>query len=78
MQTRGKVRATLDISADERPWNKAQALLLGALREIDGLGRDAFDIRWVSAGIRVAVNSAPTGCPTTVSQVVVGTVIGDC
>ena len=46
VQTRGKnVRGTLEITVDKRPRNKAQAVLLSAMREIAGLGRDAFDIK---------------------------------
>ena len=46
VQTRGKnVRGTLEITVDKRPRNEAQAVFRGALREIAGLGRDAFDIR---------------------------------
>ena len=44
------------------------------MREIARLGRDVFDIRWVSSGIRVAVNSASPGCPTTQSQQVAITI----
>ena len=52
VQKRGKnVRATLEISLDKRPRNEAQAVFRGALREIAGLGRDAFDTRLVSTGI---------------------------
>ena len=51
------VRATLDISPDKRPWNKAQTVFSCAMRETASW----FDIRWVPTGIRVSVNSAPSG-----------------
>ena len=40
----------------------APAVFFGGMHEIAGLERVAFDIRWVSRGIRVAVNSAPADC----------------
>ena len=33
------------------------------MREIDKLGREAFDIRWVTTGIRIAVNGTPAMTP---------------
>ena len=33
-----------------------------------GLQSESFDIRWVSTGIRVSVNSAPAGCLHVSSQ----------
>ena len=62
------MRATPGISADERPWNKAQAVFLCAMREFDGRQREMFDIRWVSTGIRVSVKSAPSGASPVLSQ----------
>ena len=38
------------------------------MREIAGLQREAFDIKWISTDIRVAVNSAPAGFPPVISQ----------
>ena len=38
------VRAVWVILSDRRPWNKAQAFFLRAMREIAGLGRQVFDI----------------------------------
>ena len=64
---RCNVRATLEISADSRPWNKAQAVFLETMREIAGLGRDAFDIGWISTGIRVAA-----GCPSQLASITIG------
>ena len=57
---RGSVRATLEIAPNKRPWNKAQSVFLCAMRETAGL-RETCDIKWVSTGIRVLVNSAPSG-----------------
>ena len=64
----GIVRATLDISLDKRLWTKAQAVFLCAMREFAGLRSETFDIRWVSTGTRVLVNSAPAGCGPVLSQ----------
>ena len=52
------MRATLETAPDKSRWNKAQAIFLCTMRD-DGLTNEQFDIRWVSAGIRVSVNSAP-------------------
>ena len=56
------------MSLDKRPWNKAQAVFLCAVRDFAGLRSETLDIRWVSTGIRVSVNSAPTGCLPVLSQ----------
>ena len=53
------VRATLEISPGERPWNKAQAVSLEPIRNFAKLGRDVFDIRLVTTGIRIAVDGHP-------------------
>ena len=52
------VRAT--IAPDKKPWNKAQAVFPCTMRQNAGLTREKFDMRWVSTGIRVSVNSAPS------------------
>ena len=62
------VRATREISRDKRPWNKAQAVFLCAMREFAGLRSETFDIRLVSTWSRVSANSAPTGCLPVLSQ----------
>ena len=41
------VRATLEIFPERIPWNKVQAVFFCAVREIAGLPRETFDIRWV-------------------------------
>ena len=53
------VRATLGISPDKRLWNKAQAVFLCATRKFACPRCEVFDIRLVSTGIRVSVNSEP-------------------
>ena len=55
------MRATLETAPDKRLWNKAQAIFLCTMREDAGLTKEKLDIRWVSTGIRVSVNSAPLG-----------------
>ena len=45
-----------------------QISFLCAMREFAGLRSETFDIRWVSTGIRVSVESAPTGCLPVSSQ----------
>ena len=59
------VRATQEISPDNRQWKKAQAVFWCATRDIASLQREAFDTR---SEICVAVNWAPPGCPTIMSQ----------
>ena len=54
------VRATLDLDPIQRPWNKAQAIFIGVMKEHANVLREAFDIRWVDTGLRVSV-AAPTG-----------------
>ena len=63
------LRATLALAQDRRPWNNAQAIFLCTMRDHAGLTKEQFDIRWVSTGIRVSVNSAPTGCLAVLSQI---------
>ena len=46
-----------------RLWNKVQAIFLGTMKDLANLEREVFDIRRVSTGIRIAVNSAPAGFP---------------
>ena len=53
------MRATLATALDKSHWNKAQAIFLCTMRDNAGLTKEMFDIRWVSTGIRVSVNSAP-------------------
>ena len=52
------MRAKLETAPDKRPWNKAQVIFLCTMRDNAGLTKEKFDIRWVSTGIRVSVNSA--------------------
>ena len=54
-------RATLEIRPDKRVWSKAQTVFLRAMREIAGLGRQVFDIQWLTTGIRMSVNGSPRG-----------------
>ena len=58
-----------EISLDERPWNKAQVIFLQAMRDISNMGREAFDIRLVTTGIRITDNGAPDGHVTAMSPV---------
>ena len=37
-------RATLEIEPVKSPWNKAQAIFLGTMRDVACVGRDVFDI----------------------------------
>ena len=48
------VRAVLEDSADKRPFSKAHAIFLGAMFMGAGLGRDTFNRRWLTNGIRVS------------------------
>ena len=50
------VRATLELDPVKRPWNKAQAIFIGVMRECTKLPRETFDIRWVDSGLRVSVS----------------------
>ena len=54
------VRATLQFGPVKRPWNKAQAIFIGVMREYAQLPRETFDNRWVDLGLLVSV-SAPRG-----------------
>ena len=54
------VRATLELDPIKKPWNKAQAIFIGVVREYSELPRETFDNRWVDSGLRVSV-SAPGG-----------------
>ena len=47
----------------KRPWNKAQAIFLGVMKEYANLPREGFDIRCVDTGLRVSV-AAPPGRTT--------------
>ena len=54
------VKATLELDSVKRPWNKAQAIFIGVMRDDAKLPRETFDIRWVDSGLRVSL-AAPTG-----------------
>ena len=56
------VRNTLELDPVKRPWNKAQAIFIGVMREYAKLPRESFQIRWVDSGLRVSV-AAPRGSP---------------
>ena len=56
------IRATLELGPIKRPWNKAQAIFIGVMKEHANVSREAFDIRWVDTGLRVSV-AAPSGRP---------------
>ena len=60
-------RVILEISLDKRPWSKAQAIFLGMLNTT-GLGRDTFDIMWLTNGSRVSVKGTPSGNHITMVQ----------
>ena len=45
------VRATLELDPVKRPWNKAQAVFLGVMRNYAKLSSETFDIRWVDSGL---------------------------
>ena len=60
------VRATLELVSEKRPWNKAQAIFICAMRQHANLPRDTFDIRWVQTGLRVSVNMPSPDCLTAV------------
>ena len=62
------VRATLEIALDKRPWNEAQAVFPYAMCEGAAPPRETIDVKWVSTGIRVSVNSAPSGALPVLSQ----------
>ena len=66
----GFVRATLEI-----PPGRTRDLEIRLRRSscvlfvnFGGLRSESLDIRWVSTGIRVSVNSAPAGCLPVLSQ----------
>ena len=62
------MRATLEFAPDKRPWNKAQAVFPCGMCESAALPRETFDIKWVSTGIRISVNSTPSGALPVSSQ----------
>ena len=70
------VRATLELDPEKRPWKKAQAIFIGAMREHAGLPRATFDIRWVNTGLRVSVNMSSPGCATVVPTPIASFTIG--
>ena len=43
----------LELDPVRRPWNKAQAIFLGVMRDHAKLPRETFDIRSVDSGLRV-------------------------
>ena len=44
---------------EKRPWNKAQAIFICAIREHANLPRDTFDTWWVKRGLRVSACHLP-------------------
>ena len=72
------VRATLEIERVKRFQNKAQVIFLGTMRDMASLGRDAFDISWVSTGIRVAANSARVVSLVAVATIGIDHDLGNC
>ena len=69
------MRATLELDPVKRPWDKAQAIFIGVMREFAQLPQDSFDIRWVDSGRRVSV-AAPRGSsviPTPIASFSIGT-----
>ena len=53
------ITATLELDPIKRPWNKAQAIFIGVMKEHANVPREAFDIRWVDKGLRVSVTLPP-------------------
>ena len=46
---------------NKRPWNKVQAIFHGAMFRTAGLGRDTFDIRCLTNGVRIFVRGSSVG-----------------
>ena len=53
------IRATLELDPIKRPWNKAQVIFIGVMKEHANASREAFDIRSVDTGLQVSVTPPP-------------------
>ena len=63
------VRATIELDPVTRPWNKAQAISIGVMKEYANLPREAFDIMWVDS---VAAPLGRTALPIARASFTVG------
>ena len=70
---KGGMRATLGRNPVKRPWNKAQAIFIGVMREYATLPRDSLDIRWVDLGLRVLVAAPRSSSVTPTASFTIGT-----
>ena len=59
------VRASLLLDAVKRPWNRAQAIFVGVVKEHANVPMEAFDLKWVDTGLACTVSvAAPPGRTT--------------